>query len=221
MSMFDKKSIEDIEVKGKRVLVRCDFNVPLDGDKITDESRIKGALPTIKYLKENGAKLILCSHMGKPKGEYKPELSLAPVAKRLSALLDTNVIFNSEAEVVGEKTKAAVDSMKDGDIVLLENTRLEMAKQRMTKVYQKTLLHWLTYLLMTHLVQHTERIHQLLVLHSSLTLQLVATLFKKSSSSLVRLLKHQFVLLQQFLVVPRFLIKSRLSTICSKKLIHL
>ncbi|WP_430886546.1 phosphoglycerate kinase [Fusibacter sp. JL216-2] len=121
--MFDKKSIEDIEVKGKRVLVRCDFNVPLDGDKITDESRIKGALPTIKYLKENGAKLILCSHMGKPKGEYKPELSLAPVAKRLSALLDTNVIFNSEAEVVGEKTKAAVDSMKDGDIVLLENTR--------------------------------------------------------------------------------------------------
>ncbi len=123
MSMFDKKSIEDIEVKGKRVLVRCDFNVPLDGDKITDESRIKGALPTIKYLKENGAKLILCSHMGKPKGEYKPELSLAPVAKRLSALLDTNVIFNSEAEVVGEKTKAAVDSMKDGDIVLLENTR--------------------------------------------------------------------------------------------------
>lgn len=123
MSMFDKKSIEDIEVKGKRVLVRCDFNVPLDGDKITDESRIKGALPTIKYLKENGAKLILCSHMGKPKGEYKPELSLAPVAKRLSDLLDTSVIFNSEAEVVGEKTKAAVESMKEGDIVLLENTR--------------------------------------------------------------------------------------------------
>lgn len=123
MSMFDKKSIEDIEVKGKRVLVRCDFNVPLDGDKITDESRIKGALPTIKYLKENGAKLILCSHMGKPKGEYKPELSLAPVAKRLSDLLNTSVIFNSEAEVVGEKTKAAVESMKEGDIVLLENTR--------------------------------------------------------------------------------------------------
>ncbi len=130
MSMFDKKSIEDIQVQGKRVLVRCDFNVPLDGAKITDESRIVGAMPTIKYLKENGAKLILCSHMGKPKGEYKPELSLAPVAKRLSELLGTEVIFNSEAEVVGEKTKAAVDAMKDGDIVLLENTRFRKGETK-------------------------------------------------------------------------------------------
>ncbi len=130
MSMFDKKSIEDIQVKGKSVLVRCDFNVPLDGEKITDESRIIGALPTIKYLKENGAKLILCSHLGKPKGEYKPELSLAPVAKRLSELLDAEVVFNSEADVVGEKTKAAVAAMKEGDIVLLENTRFRKGETK-------------------------------------------------------------------------------------------
>lgn len=130
MSMFDKKSIEDIQVAGKRVLVRCDFNVPLDGDKITDESRINGALPTIKYLKDNGAKLILCSHMGKPKGEYKPELSLAPVAKRLSDLLGSEVIFNSEAEVVGEKTKAAVEAMNEGDVVLLENTRFRKGETK-------------------------------------------------------------------------------------------
>jgi phosphoglycerate kinase len=128
--MFDKKSIEDIQVKGKSVLVRCDFNVPLDGEKITDESRIIGALPTIKYLKENGAKLILCSHLGKPKGEYKPELSLAPVAKRLSELLDAEVVFNSEADVVGEKTKAAVAAMKEGDIVLLENTRFRKGETK-------------------------------------------------------------------------------------------
>ena len=130
MSMLDKKSIEDIQVKGKRVLVRCDFNVPLDGDKITDESRISGALPTIKYLKENGAKLILCSHMGKPKGEYKSDLSLAPVAKRLSELLGSEVIFNSEAEVVGEKTKAAVEAMNEGDVVLLENTRFRKGETK-------------------------------------------------------------------------------------------
>ncbi len=130
MSMFDKKSIEDIQVKGKRVLVRCDFNVPLDGSKITDESRIVGALPTIKYLKENGAKLILCSHMGKPKGEYKPEFSLEPVAKRLAELLGSEVVFNSEAEVVGEKTKAAVEKMAEGDVILLENTRFRKGETK-------------------------------------------------------------------------------------------
>jgi len=137
--MFDKKSIEDIQVAGKRVLVRCDFNVPLDGDKITDESRISGALPTIKYLKDNGAKLILCSHMGKPKGEYKPELSLAPVAKRLSELLGSDVIFNSEADVVGEKTKAAVEAMNNGDVVLLENTRFRKGETKNDESLSKDL----------------------------------------------------------------------------------
>jgi len=130
MSMLNKKTIEDIQVKGKRVLVRCDFNVPLDGSTITDESRIAGALPTIKYLKENGAKLILCSHLGKPKGEFKPELSLAPVAKRLSEVLGSEVIFNSEAEVVGAKTKAAVEAMNEGDVVLLENTRFRKGETK-------------------------------------------------------------------------------------------
>lgn len=120
---YNKKTIEDIDIKGKKVLMRCDFNVSLDGSTITDESRILGALPSIKYLLENDAKLILCSHLGRPKGEYKEEFTLKPVADRLSELLDKEVIFNSEAEVVGEKTKEAVESMEPGDVILLENTR--------------------------------------------------------------------------------------------------
>ena len=121
---MNKISIEDIQVKGKKVLVRCDFNVPLDENRnITDETRIDGALPTIKYLIENGAKVILCSHMGKPKGEPKPELSLAPVAKKLSEKLGKDVIFASDAIVVGENAKKAVSEMAEGDVVLLENTR--------------------------------------------------------------------------------------------------
>ena len=122
--MLNKKSVEDVAVAGKRVLVRCDFNVPLDADRnITDETRIDGALPTIQYLIKNDAKVILCSHMGKPKGEPKPELSLAPVAKKLSEKLGKEVIFAADANVVGENAKKAVAEMKDGDVVLLENTR--------------------------------------------------------------------------------------------------
>ena len=122
--MLNKKSVEDIQVKGKRVLVRCDFNVPLDENRnITDETRIDGALPTIKYLIDNGAKVILCSHMGKPKGEPKPELSLAPVAASLSKKLGKDVIFAADANVVGENAKKAVAEMAEGDVVLLENTR--------------------------------------------------------------------------------------------------
>ena len=122
--MLNKKSVEDIQVNGKRVLVRCDFNVPLDENRnITDDTRIVGALPTIKYLIENGAKVILCSHMGKPKGEPKPELSLAPVAKALSEKLGKDVIFAADDNVVGENAKKAVAEMKEGDVVLLENTR--------------------------------------------------------------------------------------------------
>ena len=122
--MFNKKTVEDIAVAGKRVLVRCDFNVPLDENgNITDENRIVGALPTINYLIEKGAKVILCSHMGKPKGEPVPSLSLAPVAKSLSAKLGKEVVFAADDNVVGENAKAAVAAMKDGDVVLLENTR--------------------------------------------------------------------------------------------------
>ena len=123
MAKLNKKTVDDINVKGKRVLVRCDFNVPLKEGKITDENRIVAALPTIKKLIADGGKVILCSHLGKPKGEPKPELSLAPVAVRLSELLGQPVTFAAEPEVVGPNAKAAVAAMKDGDVVLLENTR--------------------------------------------------------------------------------------------------
>ena len=121
--MLNKKSVDDINVKGQRVLVRCDFNVPLQDGKITDENRLVAALPTIKKLIADGGKVILCSHLGKPKGEPKPELSLAPVAVRLSELLGQEVKFAADPEVVGPNAKAAVAEMKDGDVVLLENTR--------------------------------------------------------------------------------------------------
>ena len=121
--MLNKKSVDDINVKGKRVLVRCDFNVPLIDGKITDENRLVAALTTIKKLIADGGKVILCSHLGKPKGEPKPELSLAPVAVRLSELLGQEVKFAADPEVVGANAKAAVEAMNEGDVVLLENTR--------------------------------------------------------------------------------------------------
>ncbi len=137
---MNKKSIEDIRVAGKKVLVRCDFNVPLDENRnITDETRIDGALPTINYLIENGAKVILCSHMGKPKGEPKPELSLAPVAKKLSEKLGKDVIFAADDNVVGENAKKAVNDMKDGDVVLLENTRYRAEETKNIDEFSKEL----------------------------------------------------------------------------------
>ncbi len=137
---MNKKTIEDIQVAGKRVLVRCDFNVPLDAERnITDETRIDGALPTIKYLADNGAKVILCSHMGKPKGEPKPELSLAPVAKKLSEKLQKEVVFAADANVVGENAKKAVAQMKDGDVVLLENTRYRAEETKNVDEFSKEL----------------------------------------------------------------------------------
>ena len=121
--MLNKKTVDDIAVKGKKVLVRCDFNVPVKDGIITDDNRITAALPTINKLVSEGAKVILCSHMGKPKGEVKKELSLAPVAKRLSEYLKKEVVFAADDNVVGENAKKAVAEMKDGDVVLLENTR--------------------------------------------------------------------------------------------------
>lgn len=120
---YNKKTVEDIQVKGKKVLVRCDFNVPLKDGVITDENRLIGALPTIKYLIKNKARVILCSHLGKPKGEPKPELSLEPVARRLAELLQKKIIFAADDNVVGEKAKKAVAEMVDGDVVLLQNVR--------------------------------------------------------------------------------------------------
>lgn len=123
MNALNKKTVDDINVKGQKVLVRCDFNVPLKNGVITDENRINAALPTIKKLIADGGQVILCSHLGKPKGEPKPELSLAPVAKALSEKLGKEVVFAADDNVVGENAKAAVAAMKDGDVVLLENTR--------------------------------------------------------------------------------------------------
>ncbi|MDO4438790.1 MAG: phosphoglycerate kinase [Eubacteriales bacterium] len=123
MAKLNKKTVDDINVKGLRVLVRCDFNVPLKEGKITDENRLVAALPTIKKLIGDGGKVILCSHLGKPKGEPKPELSLAPVAVRLSELLGQEVKFAADDNVVGENAKAAVAAMNEGDVVLLQNTR--------------------------------------------------------------------------------------------------
>ncbi|MBQ4630070.1 MAG: phosphoglycerate kinase, partial [Clostridia bacterium] len=125
---------------GKKVLVRCDFNVPLDENRnITDETRIDGALPTINYLIENGAKVILCSHMGKPKGEPKPELSLAPVAKKLSEKLGKDVVFAADDNVVGDNAKKAVAEMKDGDVVLLENTRYRAEETKNVDAFSEEL----------------------------------------------------------------------------------
>ena len=137
--MLNKKSVDDINVKGKRVLVRCDFNVPLKDGKITDENRLVAALPTIKKLIADGGKVILCSHLGKPKGEPKPELSLAPVAVRLSELLGQEVKFAADPEVVGPNAKAAVEAMKDGEVVLLENTRYHAEETKNGEAFSKDL----------------------------------------------------------------------------------
>ena len=139
MAELNKKTVDDISVKGKRVLCRCDFNVPLKEGKITDENRLVAALPTIKKLIADGGKVILCSHLGKPKGEPKPELSLAPVAKRLSELLGQPVVFAKDDTVVGENAKAAVEKMKDGDVVLLENTRYRAEETKNGEAFSKEL----------------------------------------------------------------------------------
>ncbi|MEE1352663.1 MAG: phosphoglycerate kinase [Acutalibacteraceae bacterium] len=136
---LNKKTVDDINVKGQRVLVRCDFNVPLKDGKITDENRLVAALPTIKKLVADGGKVILCSHLGKPKGEPKPELSLAPVAVRLSELLGQDVKFAADDNVVGENAKAAVAAMNDGDIVLLQNTRYRIEETKNGEEFSKEL----------------------------------------------------------------------------------
>ena len=137
--MLNKKSVDDINVKGLRVLVRCDFNVPLIDGKITDENRLVAALPTIKKLIADGGKIILCSHLGKPKGEPKPELSLAPVAVRLSELLGQEVKFAADSTVVGDNAKAAVAAMNDGDVILLENTRYRVEETKNGEAFSKEL----------------------------------------------------------------------------------
>lgn len=137
---MNKKTIKDVDVKGKRVLVRCDFNVPLDENKkITDENRIFGALPTIKYLIENNAKIVLCSHLGRPKGEANSKFSLKPVADRLNELLGGIVTFADDDEVIGKETKAKVAALEDGKIVLLQNLRFRKEEKKNDPEFAKEL----------------------------------------------------------------------------------
>lgn len=136
--MYNKKTIEDVAVTGKKVLVRCDFNVPIQEGKITDENRILGAMPTIEYLIKNGARVILCSHLGKPKA-FIPEFSLAPVAERLSELLGQKVVFHSEEEVVGPKSREAAEALTDGQVMLLENTRFRKEETKNGEEFSKDL----------------------------------------------------------------------------------
>ncbi len=135
---MNKKTIKDIDVKGKRCLVRVDFNVPLDENKnITDENRIFGALPTIKYLMEQGAKVVLCSHLGRPKGEFNMKYSLSPVAKRLNELLDNKVTFAND--IIGEDAKAKVAALAEGEVVLLENLRFHKEEEKNAPEFAKAL----------------------------------------------------------------------------------
>ena len=139
MEALNKKTIEDIDVKGKRGLARWDFNVPLMDGEITNDKRIVAALPTIKYLMEHGAKVILCSHLGRPKGEYKPEFSLAPVAKKLSEYLGTEVKLAEDPEVVGENAKRIASELKDGEVMLLENVRYRKEETKNEENFSKEL----------------------------------------------------------------------------------
>lgn len=139
MNALNKKTIEDIDVAGKKVLVRCDFNVPLKDGEITNDKRIVAALPTIKYLMEHGARVILCSHLGRPKGEYKPEFSLAPVAARLSEYLGKEVKLAEDENVVGENAKAMAGALQDGDVMLLENVRYRKEETKNEENFSKEL----------------------------------------------------------------------------------
>ena len=139
MSLLNKKTVDDINAKGKKVLVRCDFNVPLKEGVITDENRINAALPTIQKLINDGAQVILCSHLGKPKNGPEAKFSLAPVAKRLSEKLGKEVVFAADDTVVGENAKAAVAAMNDGDVVLLENTRFRAEETKNGEAFSKDL----------------------------------------------------------------------------------
>ena len=138
--MLDKKTLEDLQVQGKNVIVRCDFNVPMDDNgNITDDRRITSSLPTIKYLIENKARVILMSHLGRPKGEPNPKFTLEPVAKRLSELLGKQVVFAKDDNVVSEKVKETISKMKDGDVVLLENTRFRKEEEKNGENFAKEL----------------------------------------------------------------------------------
>ena len=137
MSYFDKKTIRDIDVKGKKVIVRVDFNVPLKDGAIDDDTRIVAALPTVKYLLDNGAAVILMSHLGRPKGERKPEFSLEPVAQHLSELLDMEIAFSEDC--VGPAAKEAADKLQPGQVLMLENLRFYKEEEKNDPAFAKEL----------------------------------------------------------------------------------
>ncbi len=137
--IYNKKSIDDVEVKDKRVLVRVDFNIPIKNGEITDDSRIVAAMPTIRNLLGRGAKVILCSHLGKPKGLYKEEFSLAPVARYLERVMGLKVLFIRDPEVVGEATLRLIDTLVDGELMMLENTRFRPEEELNDEVFSKKL----------------------------------------------------------------------------------
>ena len=153
--MLTKKSVEDINVTGKRVLVRCDFNVPMEDGRITDDNRIVGALPTIKYLLAHNARVILCSHMGRPKGEFNPKYTLAPVAKRLSELLGKDVTL--AADVVGPDAQAKAAALKDGEVLLLENVRFHRRRRKTTPPSPSSLRLWRRFMSTTRSAPRTAR----------------------------------------------------------------
>ncbi|MBQ4207445.1 MAG: phosphoglycerate kinase, partial [Clostridia bacterium] len=137
MNVLNKKTVKDIDVKGKKVLVRCDFNVKMENGVITSDKRIVASLPTIQYLLDNGAKLILCSHLGRPKGEFNPEFSLAPVAARLSELLGRPVKMTED--VVGESAQSLAADLKEGEVLLLENVRFHAEETKNDPAFAKKL----------------------------------------------------------------------------------
>ena len=203
--MLNKKSVDDINVNGKRVLCRCDFNVPLDGDKITDETRLVAALPTIKKLIADGGKVILCSHLGRPKGEYKPEFSLAPVAKRLSEYLGVEVKLAEDPEVVGANAKAMASELKDGEVMLLENVRYRAEETKNEENFSKELAS-LADVFVNDAFGTAHRAH---CSTTGVTcLQFAVTLFKRKSSLWAEHLLTLKDLLLQSSAVQRFQIKS-------------
>lgn len=156
MGSYNKKCVEDIDVKGKKVIVRVDFNVPLNAEgKITDDKRIVAALPTIKYLIDNKAKVILVSHMGKPKGEYNPKYSMVPASERLGELLGMEVI--QAKDVIGEDAKTKAAALKEGQVMMLENARFTRKKRKMIPHLQKSLQAWPKFMSTMHLVRRIER----------------------------------------------------------------
>ncbi len=207
MDALNKKTIEDIDVNGKRVLARCDFNVPLKDGEITNDKRIVAALPTIKYLMEHGAKVILCSHLGRPKGEYKPEFSLAPVAKRLSEYLGVEVKLAEDPEVVGANAKAMASELKDGEVMLLENVRYRAEETKNEENFSKELASLADVFVNDAFgTAHRVTAQQQVLLHTCL--QFAVTLFKRKSSLWAEHLLTLKDLLLQSSVVQRFQIKS-------------